>query len=187
MKFKSFILPCCFLNYILIIFLIGIVDGPSKAVAHLQPSFELPVQLIGFPVIVLSVRFANFVKKLAYSINPRTYMGRSRRQANNYNDGDISISAINVAQAERQILAEFGPKACILEEPCRIHATRKAKRGAQPDWSDILSHYKVQSNGMKQWYLLSVFIGDEIRDPALCKQLSKRMACNRNIKVPIRD
>jgi hypothetical protein len=48
-------------------------------------------------------------------------------------------------------------------------------------------NYKAQSNGMKQWYLLSVFIGDEIRDAALCKQLSKRLACDRNIKVPIRD
>lgn len=185
MNFQKFVLPCCCLNYVLIIFLIGLTDGPSTAVAQ-GPSFELPVQLVGFPVIVLSVRFTNFVKKLAYSLNPRTYMGRYRRQAVYIND-EVSDSAINAAIAERQILSELGPKACILEEPCKFHATRKARRGAQPDWSDILSNYKVQSNGMKQWYLLSVFVGDEIRDAGLCKHLAKRLACDRNIKVPIRD
>ncbi|KAL7033723.1 hypothetical protein ACKWTF_007694 [Chironomus riparius] len=185
MKFTNLILPCFCLNYLLVV-LIGIAEGPSQTVAQSQPSFELPVQLVGFPVIILSVRLANFAKKLAYSLNPRTYMGRTRREASDYY-GEVSESAINLAIAERQILTELGPKACVIEEPCRIHATRKAKRGAQPDWSDILSNYKVQSNGMKQWYLLSVFIGDEVRDPALCKQLSKRLACDRNIKVPIRD
>lgn len=64
-------------------------------------------------------------------------MGRSRRHALDYN-GEVSEAAINLAMAERQILNELGPKACIMEEPCRIHATRKARRGAQPEWTDIL-------------------------------------------------
>lgn len=64
-------------------------------------------------------------------------MSRSRRHTMEYH-GELSETAINLAIAERQILNELGPKACILEEPCRMHATRKARRGSQPEWSDIL-------------------------------------------------
>lgn len=65
-----------------------------------------------------------------------TYMGRYRRHAD-FN-GEVSETAINVSLAERQILNELGPKACIMEEPCKIHATRKARKGAQPEWNSIL-------------------------------------------------
>lgn len=64
-------------------------------------------------------------------------MGRSRRHVRDFSD-EVSHAAINAAIAERQILSELGPKACVMEEPCKIHATRKAKRGAQPEWNDIL-------------------------------------------------
>lgn len=51
----------------------------------------------------------------------------------------------------------------------------------------ISRNYKVRASGMKQWYLLSVFIGDYIRDVQFCKQLSKRLACDRNQKEFVRD
>ncbi|XP_037935164.1 uncharacterized protein LOC119669377 [Teleopsis dalmanni] len=153
--------------YVLLVLLLEFVeDGLAQ---NPDPLFELPVQLIGFPVIVLSVRLSQFAKKLAYSLNPNTYRSRSKR--------DAAMLAYDADLAQKEILKEFGPKACILEEPCRVHASRPGRNGAHPAWSEILRNYKVQSTGMKQWYLLSLFIGDAVRDVPLCKHLAKRMPC----------
>ncbi|XP_022208416.2 uncharacterized protein LOC111064886 [Drosophila obscura] len=141
-----------------------------------DPLFDLPVQLVGFPVIVLSVRLSQFARKLAYSLSPSTYRSRSRRDT-------AHPLALDAELAQKQILSAFGPRACILEEPCRVHASRASGDGrAKPHaaWSEVLSNYKVQSSndgGMKQWYLLSLFIGDAVRDVPLCKHLAKRMPC----------
>ncbi|GAB0095673.1 uncharacterized protein DMENIID0001_110780 [Sergentomyia squamirostris] len=175
MNFKK-IVPSCGAFVLLMVL---IVDLPDEAVAQAdQPLFELPVQLVGFPVIIAAVRLTNFVKKLAYSLNPQTYQSRTRRSIDHTTESSYASVAIDVAVAEKRILSELGPKACVMEEPCRIHAW-KAIPGEQPDWNDILSNYKVHSVGMRQWYLLSVFLGDVIRSPSLCKQLSKRLDCDR--------
>ncbi|XP_065086667.1 uncharacterized protein LOC135708472 [Ochlerotatus camptorhynchus] len=182
--------------YLFLVALLSTTSYSGTFVQAQEPLFELPVQLIGFPVIILSVRLANFAKKLAYSVNPKTYQSRNRRETlagTALTEEEISHMAVDIAQAERKILQEFGPKACIEEEPCRLHAvrtTRTSSTGAgdyQPDWNEILKNYKVRTSGMKQWYLLSVFIGDYIRDVQFCKQLSKRLACDRNQKEFVRD
>ncbi|XP_023170643.1 uncharacterized protein LOC111599277 [Drosophila hydei] len=164
--------------YVLLVLLLDYVE--QGLAQNPDPLFELPVQLVGFPVIVLSVRLSQFAKKLAYSLNPNTYRARSRRDAG-------QPHALDAELAKKEILREFGPQACILEEPCRMHAARSASQrrsategNAAPHapWSEVLRNYKVQSTGgLKQWYLLSLFIGDAVRDVPLCKHLAKRMPC----------
>lgn len=141
-----------------------------------QPSFELPVELVGFPVIIIAVRLSNFVKKLAYSLNPRTYSNRRRRSAS-----PEEADMIDVDEAEKRIVAELGERVCVFSRVCLYHANRaRASAGTsnpQLDWEDILSRYKSSADRNKEFYLLSVFLGDIVGSSKLCTQLAKRRPC----------
>ncbi|KAK7870918.1 hypothetical protein R5R35_012144 [Gryllus longicercus] len=147
--------------------------------------FQLPVQLIGFPVIIMAVRISNFMKKLAYAVNPRTYARRARRAL----EGKSGVAALggaaeagagaapDPATVEKLLLNEFGARVCVYERVCAQYAQRAlAAHGHNQllDWDTVFSRYKSAPPGEKQNYLLSVFLGDMVRSPSLCLGLAKR-------------
>ncbi|KAK3912461.1 Putative ABC transporter ATP-binding protein [Frankliniella fusca] len=148
-------------------------DGEVQAApAPQESSFELPVQLIGFPVIILAVRVSNFVKKLAYSLNPSTYRSRSRRGLEPPAPG----AALDPAAVEKRLVQEMGESVCVYEHVCREYAERAARLGDNHalDWPKLISNYNRSPESRKQFYLLSVFLGDIVASPGLCHQLAKR-------------
>lgn len=69
-----------------------------------------------------------------------TYQSRVRRASLDYDSSshESAPPSIDIDYAEKKIVSEYGPKACIIEEPCKVHALRPGQAGAQPDWIDIL-------------------------------------------------
>ncbi|XP_057657547.1 uncharacterized protein LOC130894638 [Diorhabda carinulata] len=145
------------------------LDQPTISTAQ-EPLFELPVELVGFPVIIMAVRLSNFVKKLAYSLNPNTYR-RTRRAI-------LSDELINMIEAEKRLVSELGENVCIYPKVCLHHAEKARKSNGRQevviDWDEIFSNYKASSQKHKEFYLLSVFLGDFIQSPKFCNQLIKR-------------
>ncbi|XP_063972026.1 uncharacterized protein LOC135159860 [Diachasmimorpha longicaudata] len=147
----------------------------TSAPSPQEPAFELPVQLVGFPVIIAAVRITNFVKKLAYSVNPQTYTSRLKRSL-----PETSPEIFDVIQVEKKLVSEMGENVCIYEKICASHAEITLKQGQiqeNLDWEEIFSQYKASPDPMKENYLLSVFLGDIVGSPRLCHQLAKRRAC----------
>ncbi|XP_022114808.2 uncharacterized protein LOC110993043 isoform X2 [Pieris rapae] len=137
--------------------------------------FELPVQLVGFPVILGSVRLTNFFKKLGYSLSPATYRSRNRRQLTFASDPE----SYDVLEVEKYIVGEFGARACVFERVCAHYAARaRIQPKPQMDWPDVFSQYKRSPDQAKELYLLSVFLGDIVGSPQLCHQLGKRRGCD---------
>ncbi|KAG8040646.1 hypothetical protein G9C98_002642 [Cotesia typhae] len=163
--------------WILLVCCLLAIGHVTSAPSPQEPAFELPVQLVGFPVIIAAVRITNFIKKLAYSLNPQTYMGRGKRSVR---DEEI----LDIDQVEKKLIAEMGEKVCIYERTCAKFAAITLKKGYRDpnlDWDEIFSQYKSSPDPMKENYLLSVFMGEIIGSPRLCHQLSKRRACDENL------
>ncbi|XP_063832612.1 uncharacterized protein LOC135081755 isoform X2 [Ostrinia nubilalis] len=139
-------------------------------------AFELPVQLVGFPFIIGSVRLTNFLKKLSYSLSPATYRSRNRRELTFVDD---PVEPYDAVEVEKYIVGEFGARACVFERVCAHYAARaRAHPRPQMDWPDVFSQYKRSADQAKEFYLLSVFLGDIVGSPQLCHQLGKRRGCD---------
>lgn len=152
-----------FLIFSLIVFELFFVIAQAQN----EPAFELPVQLIGFPVIIMAVRLSNFVKKLVYAVNPKTYQKRSRR----------SLGEMDVIQVEKRLISELGERVCIYENVCRDYADRANSLDGENkvlDWENVFTKYEDAPKDNKKFYLLSVFLGDIVASPELCRQLAKR-------------
>ncbi|KYQ46486.1 hypothetical protein ALC60_14583 [Trachymyrmex zeteki] len=115
---------CCFLVLTLVT-----VAGQN------EPLFEIPVQLIGFPIIIASVRIVNFLKKLAYSLSPDTYVSRVKRAHPLIHDEEI----LDVDQVEKKLVVELGNNVCIYEKICIKYAERSQRRG----WERVLNWNEV--------------------------------------------
>ncbi|XP_014364209.2 uncharacterized protein LOC106715434 isoform X2 [Papilio machaon] len=148
-----------------------------------QTDFELPVQLVGFPAIVGSVRFTNFLKKLAYSLSPATYRSRARRELI-YTDQ--SMESLDAREVEKYIVAEFGAKACVFERVCSHYAANaRVQPRQQLNWADVFKQYRQSQDQAKELFLLSVFLGDIVGSPHLCHQLGKRRPCDETLLASI--
>ncbi|BES93833.1 Hypothetical protein NTJ_06642 [Nesidiocoris tenuis] len=148
--------------------LVALLAALAVAAAQESGGFELPVQLIGFPVIIVAVRIANFLKKMSYALNPNTYRSRSRRGI------DVNPDTIDVDEVEKRLVKEMGQGVCIYHRVCSAYAERAPAGPNDIDWNDIFSKFSSYPRDMGENYILSVFLGDIVGSAALCRGLAKR-------------
>ncbi|XP_059481410.1 uncharacterized protein LOC132200172 [Neocloeon triangulifer] len=146
-------------------------------VSPVEPAFTLPVQLVGFPVIIMAVKFANFLKKLTYSLNPKTYVGRVRRGTldgsllrEHLRNSKYQSDDLDLANIEHQLVSEMGPDVCLFEEICNKYS----KHSKALDWEDVVKEYEHYAGSRKKFFLLSVFLGEIVSSPKLCHQIASR-------------
>ncbi|XP_050532023.1 uncharacterized protein LOC126900388 [Daktulosphaira vitifoliae] len=159
--------------------LIATVDTPWKttgAVAQDSP-FELPVQLIGFPVIIMAVKMSNFVKKLYYTLSPSTYRSKTKREVSSEY---VMDHRFDILKAQDMILKEMGPDACVYEKVCKAYAEKTAlnksnNKEDKMDWDKIISGYMEAAEPKKKYYMLSVFLGDVIGSPEFCSRIVRKI------------
>ncbi|XP_050313927.1 uncharacterized protein LOC126748617 [Anthonomus grandis grandis] len=157
-------------TYVCLHLIFFLIEKPTLTAAQ-EPIFELPVELVGFPVIIVAVRLSNFVKKLAYSLNPSTYVSKRARRS------ITEEQLINMIEAEKRLVTELGDNVCIYPKVCLYHAERARKSGkreVEVNWNEVFENYKASEEKQKEYYFLSVFLGDFIASPKFCNQLVKR-------------
>ncbi|XP_060841729.1 uncharacterized protein LOC132922299 [Rhopalosiphum padi] len=165
--------------------MLGVLDFKGTAVQAQESPFELPVQLIGFPVIIVAVKMSNFVKKLAYALSPSTYRRKAKRDLQAATSASGSLSSLDVLKAQEMILKEMGPDACVYEKVCSAYAEAAAlakkdrhngKAGVdRMDWEKIISGYMETGAAKKKYYMLSVFLGDVLGSPEFCSRIVRKI------------
>ncbi|KAL5234262.1 hypothetical protein ACI65C_001672 [Semiaphis heraclei] len=163
----------------------GVLDLNRAEVRAQESPFELPVQLIGFPVIIAAVKMSNFVKKLAYALNPSTYRRKAKRDLQGMTSATTTLSSLDVLKAQEMILKEMGPDVCVYEKVCSAYAeaavlTKKDHNSGKSrvdriDWEKIISGYMETGQAKKKYYMLSVFLGDVLGSPEFCSRIARKI------------
>ncbi|KAG8319510.1 hypothetical protein J6590_090590 [Homalodisca vitripennis] len=99
------------------------------------------------------------------------------RQTRDIHSLHLDAANLDVVEAEKRLVAEMGEHVCVYERVCAHYAQLAEHRKTENhelDWNNVFSKYAKSPDNMKQFYLLSVILGDVVASPSLCHQLAKR-------------